>query len=125
MNDNGASPLVRWPSRLEFFRNSLGLDVKVFSLRLDSVIKIYEGLLGLIIGRECAHLCESESLHQVLGVHGYLYMDTLRLFVDSQGTLTITAPEGKGRSLSRTLTRSFAGPDECEPYSHKDLCTFG
>jgi len=55
----------------------------------------------------------------------YLDVNTLRLLVDSEGTLTITAPEGKGRSLSGTSRRSFVDPNKRESNLHKHLGTPG
>lgn len=56
-------------------------------------------------------------------VHSDLDVNTLCLLANSKRTLTITAPEGKGRSLSGTSRRSFVGPKKREPNSHKHLGT--
>jgi len=60
---------------------------------------------------------------EIQGVYSDLDVNTLRLLVNSKRTLTITAPEGKSRSLSGTSRRSFVGPNKREPNSHKHLGT--
>ena len=63
------------------------------------------------------------SIVAIQGVHSYLNVNTLRLFVNSKRTLAITAPEGKGRSLSGTSRRSFVDPNKWEQNSPKRLGT--
>lgn len=114
--------LVRRLPRLELVRDCLRLDVKTFPLGFCYVVILHERLLGSGFARESIHLhTKVSSFATVQRMDSHLNVNTLRLLMDSQGTLAITTPEGKRRSLSGTSRRSFVGSSKRETDSHEHL----